>query len=73
MVYGVNKCLYKIIGLNGDKKVGTIKVVAHTKLEAYYYCKDLLPKHNKFDYHHIKFVDCECGPILEKNDLKRKK
>lgn len=75
MIYGIDKCLYKIIAFNHGKKVGNMKVIAHNKLEAYYYCKDFLPNHNNFEYHHIKFVDEEtkCGPILEKNDLKRKK
>ena len=74
-ILGIDKSLYKIIGIKNKKKVGTIKIIAHTKLEAYYGCKHLLPVHNKFDYEHIRFAndDEQCGVIIEKNDIKRKK
>ena len=72
-IFGVDKALYKVTALKDKKRVATMKVVAHSKLEAYYSCREYFPYHNGFDYDHIKFTYDSVGVILEKNDLKRKR
>jgi len=73
-IHGIDKSLYKFIALKDGKKVATIKVISYTKFQAYYDCVKYFPEHNGYTYEHIRFAgdDEECGPVLTKNDIKRK-
>lgn len=72
-IHGVDRCLYKITALKNGKRVGSIKVIAYSKVDAYYSVTEFLPDHNTFEYKHLKFTDEPCGIIIEKNDKKRSK
>lgn len=75
-IFGMDRALYKVYGLNkAGKRVGCVHVIAHTKFAAYEDAMAHLPRHEGYDYSHIRFArEGEmCGVVLKKNDRKRKR
>lgn len=74
-IFGCNLAMYKVHALKNGNRIASMKSIAYTKLEAYYNVAEYFPKHDRFDYEHIRFAkEGETnGPVFEKNDMKRNK
>jgi len=72
-IYGMDNALYKVYALRNGKRVGCVRVIDNTKFGAYVSAMPYLPKHDGYDYTHVRFAreDESCGVLMDKNTIKR--